>query len=114
MTDGLKENERRGIHAVLQRFPKVERGILFGSRATGTFRAASDIDLALEGRDIRLPDLISIRTKIEDLNLPIEVEFVVRNRIKNPAIEQHIDRYGVEWYERPLLRVAEESEKPNK
>jgi hypothetical protein len=58
-------------------------------------------DLALEGKDIRLPDLISILAKIAELDLPVEVELVVRKRIKDPAVEEHIRRHGVEWYRKP-------------
>lgn len=101
MTDGLKERYRIGLHRVLERFPKIERGVLFGSRAMGTFRGPSDIDLALEGNGIRLQDLVSLLAKIEELNLPVDVELVVRDRIKDPAVEGHIRHYGIEWYRKP-------------
>ena len=98
MTDGLKDKDRSGIRAVLAASPKVRRAVLFGSRALETFRGASDVDLALEGTDIRLQDLLAIQAQIAKLNLPVEVDLVVRATISNPELEKHIKAYGREWY----------------
>ena len=98
MNDGLDTGVRDRIRGVLRRCPKIERGVLFGSRAMGTYRPASDIDLALEGASIGLADLLPLLAKIDDLNLPIDVELVIRHRVRNPAVEEQIRRHGVEWY----------------
>jgi len=110
MTDGLTEKDRSGIRAVLKANPKVRRAVLFGSRAMGTFRGASDVDLALEGEDINLKDLIVIKAQIEKSSLPIEVDLVVRAQIDNPELEKHIRTYGREWFRKSV----DESVKWNK
>lgn len=107
MTDGLKEKDRSGIIAVLEACPKVQRAILFGSRAMGTFRRGSDVDLALEGGNIRLSDLVAIKAKIGKLNLPIEVDLLARATIDNPELEKHIEEFGREWYLRSRPVSAE-------
>ena len=38
MTDGLKERHRRAVIDIIATNARVERAVLFGSRATGTFR----------------------------------------------------------------------------
>jgi type I restriction enzyme S subunit len=73
---------------------------LFGSRAIGTFRGASDVDLALEGEGIGLSDLISLKAKFGNLQIPLEVDLIVRSKIENPDVEKHIQDYGREWYRR--------------
>jgi len=100
MTDGLTERDREGIRTALRESPKVRRAVLFGSRALGTFRGASDVDLALEGDDINLADLISLQAKIAKLDLPIEVDAIIRDKTNNPALEEHIKKFGQEWYRR--------------
>ncbi|MCC6271326.1 MAG: nucleotidyltransferase domain-containing protein, partial [Microbacteriaceae bacterium] len=45
----LTERELTMIRATLERFPDVSAAILYGSRAKGTAKPTSDIDLALEG-----------------------------------------------------------------
>jgi type I restriction enzyme S subunit len=98
MTDGLTAKDRAGLRSVLATHPKVRRAVLFGSRALGTFRGASDVDLALEGEDLHLQDLIALKAQIDKLNLPIEVDLVVRAKINNPELEKHIQTCGREWF----------------
>ncbi len=100
MTDGLTERDRKGILAVLEAFPKIRRAILFGSRAIGTFRGASDLDLALEGEGLKLTDLVAINARISRLELPFDADFVIRAKINNPDLEKHIREYGRVFYER--------------
>lgn len=61
MNDGLTDEDREGIQSVLATCPKVQKAILFGSRAMGTFRSASDVDIALEGEGLTL--LICFKSK---------------------------------------------------
>lgn len=102
VSDGLSDQYRAGIRTALEAFPKVAGAVLFGSRAMGNFRNASDVDLTLEGTDITLADLLSIKAKIRQLNLPIEVDLVIRRKIDNPELEQHIRDFGRQWYLRKL------------
>ncbi|MCA1762231.1 MAG: nucleotidyltransferase domain-containing protein, partial [Flavobacteriales bacterium] len=37
------------IQALLRQFPEVENALVFGSRAKGSNRAGSDLDLAIRG-----------------------------------------------------------------
>jgi type I restriction enzyme S subunit len=106
VTDGLTERDRKGILSVLEGSPKVRRAILFGSRAIGTFRGASDLDLALEGDDIILTDLVAINARISRLGLPFEADFVIRTSIKNTDLERHIQAYGRVFYQRREVTIG--------
>jgi len=44
----LREKDRQTLKAALARFPEIRQAWVFGSRAAGTARRASDIDLAIE------------------------------------------------------------------
>ena len=50
MKHGLPEHVLQKIRAVFARYPQVERAILYGSRAKGSHKNGSDIDLTLCGR----------------------------------------------------------------
>ena len=56
MTDGLKDAHREAIIAVIAANDRVERAVLFGSRATGTNTVTSDVDIALFGDQLTLTD----------------------------------------------------------
>ena len=52
MRFGLTEAQLAEITAILQKYPEVSRGLIFGSRARGNYAIASDIDLAIKGKDV--------------------------------------------------------------
>ena len=46
---GLSAKTIDKLHSVFARHPHIEQAILYGSRAKGTYRNGSDIDLTLKG-----------------------------------------------------------------
>jgi uncharacterized protein len=92
--DGLNRSDRAALLDALSRFPRVERVILFGSRAMGTHAPSSDIDLALVGAGLTLRDELEIGARIEDLGLVARVDLVRYDTIKNPDLLDHIARHG--------------------
>lgn len=54
--------------------PGVKRVLLYGSRAQGTFRDTSDIDLALIGEDLALVEQFRLETALDDLLLPWRID----------------------------------------
>lgn len=51
LSDGLTAKVRSGIREVFSQIPQIRKAVLFGSRAMGTWRPASDIDLAWKVRN---------------------------------------------------------------
>ena len=98
--DGLKEKYRSTLIDILAADPRVERVVLFGSRATGAFRPASDIDLALYGDELTFSDLARLRTRIEETSIPQQVDLALVKNIDNPKLLAHIREDGVEWFRR--------------
>ncbi len=49
---GLSEAGIQSVREALRHFPKVSEAILYGSRAKGSYRPGSDIDLTLIGDKI--------------------------------------------------------------
>ncbi len=100
MKDGLKSEHRRAIIETLSANPKVERIVLFGSRAMGTFTPTSDIDLALFGDDLTLSDQAALAEAMAELSIPQRVDILIHHRIENRALREHIRKHGVEWFAR--------------
>jgi len=96
----MTESYRAQIVPVLRRFPQVERAILFGSRAKGTERSGSDIDLALTGNQLDDAHLPRLYEAIDNLLLPVKVDLVILSETTKPELKDHIERVGVEWYRR--------------
>jgi len=99
MTDtGLPEQAAEKIRGIFREYPAIHRAILYGSRALGTYRQGSDIDLCLEGPTLGLTELLSMENRIDDLLLPWKVDLSLLHTIDNPALQEHIRRVGVTFY----------------
>ncbi len=107
MTDGLKDKHREVILSILRANEKVERVVLFGSRATATHTVSSDIDLALFGKQLTLADIARLAREIEKTSVPQKVDLLWTETVKNPALRREMEQHGVEWYRRDWSMVAE-------
>jgi len=106
MTDGLKPAHRQAIIDALSANPKVERIVLFGSRATGTFTLTSDVDLALFGDDLTLSDQAALAEAVAELSVPQRVDILIYHRIESQALREEIRKHGVEWFARERATQA--------
>ena len=97
---GLPEQAIKEIQDALALYPEVEKAILYGSRATGTFKPESDIDLTLVGENLTHNHLLGIMFDLDDLLLPWMVDLSLLDTIDNPGLREHIERVGQTLYER--------------
>jgi len=103
---GLLEMDLNRIISIFKSNQKVEKTILFGSRAKGNFQPGSDIDIVLQGTNLKLDDILDFKIKIEELLLPYKFDITIYERIKNQELLDHIDRVGVLLFQRSLgLRI---------
>lgn len=68
---------------------------LYGSRAKGTHRSGSDIDLCIMAPRLDLKRMATLEEAIDDLLLPYEVDLCNYDDIENPELRSHIHRCGV-------------------
>ena len=101
MTDGLKDAHRQAIIAVIAANDRVERAVLFGSRATGTNTVSSDVDIALFGDRLTLTDHARLAAALDEIPMAQSVDLVLQESIDSPSLLTHIRRDGIEWYRRP-------------
>jgi len=94
---GLRPDEIDRIRAVLAAHPNVAKAEIYGSRALGTHRKGSDIDLTLDGK-LEWQDLQQIEAELDSLDLPYTIDLSIKAQIENPALRQHIERHGQTIY----------------
>ena len=97
---GLSDTVITDICNVFRRFPNIDKVLIFGSRAKGTYSEGSDIDLAAVGENISFNQLMDINIQIEVLGLLYKVDVVDYNKKVGTPIGEHIDRVGLLFYER--------------
>lgn len=81
---------------MLRAQPKVTRVRLFGSRAKGNFRPASDIDLCIDAEGLSLSEKLALDNAIDDLLLPWKVDLAVWQTLDHAALREHIERVGID------------------
>jgi uncharacterized protein len=84
------------IREIIRKIPTIEKVVIFGSRAKGSARPGSDIDLALMGDHITMNELIKMGRMLDDLDLPNTFDLVIYKFIKNPDLKEQIDKVGIE------------------
>jgi len=100
MRFGLPEEAIQEIQAALALYPEVEKAILYGSRATGTFKPGSDIELTLVGEKLTHNHLLGIMSDLDDMLLPWMIDLSLLDTIDRPGLREQIDREGQTLYER--------------
>ena len=92
---GLTQKELEIIKEVLRKFDNIEKVILFGSRALGTHKTASDIDLAIKG-NVDINTLSKLKYNLEeDTFLPYFFDVVIYDNLENLELKKHIDEFGI-------------------
>lgn len=97
---GLTEHTIETIQNVLQEYPKVEKALIYGSRAMGNYKPGSDIDLTLLGQNMDLTTLHKIEDNLDDLLLPYKIDLSIYHQISNHEFLEHIHRVGQIFYQR--------------
>lgn len=77
---------------------KVEKIILFGSRAKGNFKKGSDIDIAVFSENLSYSEIMKIKVAVGELPLPNTIDILDFESIKNKELREHILRVGVTLY----------------
>lgn len=91
---GLTPKEQEILQNVFKKFDDIKEVILFGSRALGTHKTASDIDLAIKG-NVDINTLSKLKyTLEEDTNLPYFFDVVIYDNLENLELKKHIDEFG--------------------
>lgn len=99
MRFGLSETVIKELQEVFRHHANIEKVLIFGSRSKGNYRAGSDIDLAVIGRDLDYNQLLDIICEIEDLELLYSVDLLDYQKKKGTPIGDHIDRVGQIFYQ---------------
>lgn len=89
------------IQSVFANYPQVKKAIIYGSRAIGSYREGSDIDLTLAGSDdLTLQVHHQIDAALDELLLPYTIDLSILHDINNPKLIEHIEAVGKVFYEK--------------
>lgn len=99
-TYGLPSHTTEAIRRVFSKYEKIDKAVLYGSRAKGSYKTGSDIDLTLIGTSLSLSELFQIENELDDLLLPYKIDLSIFYQLDNPDLISHIQSRGVVFYEK--------------
>ncbi len=92
---GVLERDLNFIVQEFKKFPEIEKAVIFGSRAMGNYKKASDIDIAIYGQDITFDILSKINYKLNEvIPTPYFIDVVHFEKTKNEELKKHISEFG--------------------
>jgi predicted nucleotidyltransferase len=96
MNTGLTSSDLTIIQTTIQSFSGVDAAILFGSRAKGTYKKGSDIDIAIKLSDTSSTSLNEIHESLEENTpLPYFFDVIDYDTIQSKDLTDHINRVGI-------------------
>jgi predicted nucleotidyltransferase len=97
-TLALREKDLAVLRGAFRRFPAMREVRVFGSRATGQARCASDLDLAIFAPDATAAVWADICEALENAPLIYELHLVRIERTTNERLKEKIEREGISIY----------------
>lgn len=91
---GLTEKQFLLMINTIFSFTEIEKVLIFGSRATGIFKPASDIDLAVFGQKVKRTTINRLYSALDDLPLPFMFDLLNYNQLTNESLKEKIDEQG--------------------
>jgi uncharacterized protein len=98
MKPDLREKDLETLRRTFRRFPFVRGVKLFGSRANGSARRNSDIDLAIHAPEAGAREWASLVEAIEEAPIIHELDVVRLDATESDGLREKIGRDGVDIY----------------
>lgn len=111
MNHGMNDRNVLRIRRILAVFAQVDQAILYGSRAMGTYKVGSDVDLALRGPGLTWQLCGEIAGMFEASSIPYKVDVAAVDLLQHEGLKAHIARVGVVFFERDQWDLDQAAER---
>ena len=98
---GLARRHYEDMAQIFRRFPRIERVLIFGSRAKGTDKPWSDFDLAVIAPTLSDSDFSRLWNEIDDLPLAFKLDLLHWDKLGEIPLKEKIIREGLLFYPFP-------------
>ena len=98
---GLEDKVIEDFKEIFKKYKEIDKVCIFGSRARGTYKETSDIDIALFGENLTHTINTKVYFDIESLYLVYKIDLLNFNSLKEEdKLKDNILKEGVEIYAR--------------
>ncbi len=100
MSFGISSASLNKLITLFKQSPNITEVKLYGSRAIGTYKDGSDIDITIMNSAFSYDDLLNLTNRIDDLLIPYKVDISIFNTLDNEELIEHINKHGVFFYKK--------------
>lgn len=98
---GLDKTIMEKLNSIFKKYEEIEKVCIFGSRAKGTYKKTSDIDLVMYGENLTHTINTKVYYDIEELYIIYKIDLINFNSLsEKDALRENIIKEGVEIYAR--------------
>lgn len=95
---GLAEHHYRALTELFRRHASIERVLIFGSRAKGSAKPWSDIDLAVVAPGMSDQEFSQLLSELDGLDLVFKLDLLHFDRLTGqPKLREAIERQGLDF-----------------
>jgi uncharacterized protein len=95
---GLAKRHYQEMIRIFSKYPHVERALIFGSRAKGSEKPYSDIDLAVVAPEMDQGEFSRLLEDLESLDLVFKLDVVHLDQLNQPKLRESIMTHGKTFY----------------
>jgi len=107
---GLRETDIQYMHDLFRQHPDIEQVWIYGSRAKGTNRPGSDVDLALIGPAVDPKTVAHLHFVLEEEGpMPFFFDVLHWDSLRNEPLKAEIQRTGKVLYQRTPIQQTHET-----
>ena len=97
---GFSEQNIKELREILASIPAIEEAIIYGSRARGDYKPASDVDITLKGSKLTFRDVALLDDKLYYSYLPYYFGTSIIADLTNEELIENINRCGKVFYKK--------------
>lgn len=103
---GLKPATVCQLIDIIASFKEIEMAAVFGSRAKGSYKPGSDVDLLVDGLAVDYRVVARLSNALnEESTLPYYFDVIARKTIRSDALLKHIEEFGIEVYKQTAEQI---------
>jgi len=100
MNNGISQESSTKLINLFKKTNNLTEVKLYGSRALGTYKEGSDIDISIMDNEFSTDDLLQLSNNIDDLLIPYKVDISIFKKLDNVDLIKHINNHGVTFYKK--------------